>query len=99
MLARQCERLWHDRGMRRRRSKGRDYRMAARRAVERAIGELYEDDRELLAHLESERARIEREMLGTNVGPGKRKRLQAEAAAFDEDIQKVRKRMQPNPSR
>jgi len=73
--------------------------MAARCAVERAIGELYEDDRELLAHLESERARIEREMLGTNVGPGKRKRLQAEAAAFDEDIQKVRKRMQPNPSR
>jgi len=68
--------------------------MAARRAVERAIGELYKDDRELLAHLESERARIEREMLGANVGPGQRKRLQAEAAAFDEDIQRVRERMQ-----
>ena len=68
--------------------------MAARRAVERAIGELYKDDRELLAHLESERARIEREMLGANVEPGQRKRLQAEAAAFDEDIQKVRQRMQ-----
>jgi len=80
--------------MRRRRSKGRDYRVAARRAVERAIGELYKDDRELLAHLESERARIEREMLGANVEPGQRKRLQAEAAAFDEDIQKVRQRMQ-----
>jgi|GEM_PF-6572591 len=80
--------------MRRRKRKGRDYRVTARRAVERAIGELYEDDRELLAHLESERARIEREMLGANVGPGKRKRLQAEAAAFDEDIQKVRQRMQ-----
>ena len=80
--------------MRRRRSKGRDYRVAARRAVERAIGELYEDDKELLAHLESERARIEREMLAANVGPGQRKRLQAEAAAFDEDIQRVRERMQ-----
>jgi hypothetical protein len=34
-------------------------------------------------------------MLGANVGPGKRKRLQAEAAAFDEDIQKVRQRIQP----
>jgi len=68
--------------------------VAARRAVERAIGELYKDDRELLAHLESERARIEREMLGANVEPGQRKRLQAEAAAFDEDIQKVRQRMQ-----
>ena len=68
--------------------------MAARRAVERAIGELYKDDRELLAHLECERARIEREMLGANVGPGQRKRLQAEAAAFDEDIQRVRERMQ-----
>ncbi|HVA16592.1 MAG TPA: hypothetical protein VMV59_02650 [Candidatus Dormibacteraeota bacterium] len=86
--------MWHDRVMRRRRSKGRDYRVAARRAVERAIGELYKDDRELLAHLESERARIEREMLGANVEPGQRKRLQAEAAAFDEDIQKVRQRMQ-----
>jgi len=81
--------------MRRRKNKGRDYRLAARRAVERAIGELYKDDRELLAHLESERARIEREMLGVNVGPGKRKRLQAEAAGFDEDIQKVRQRIQP----
>jgi len=80
--------------MRRRKRKGRDYRVSARRAVERAIGELYEDDRELLAHLESERARIEREMLAANVGPGKRKRLKAEAAAFDEDIQKVRQRMQ-----
>ena len=80
--------------MRRRKRKGRDYRVTARRAVERAIGELYEDDRELLAHLESERARIEREMLAANVGPGKRKRLKAEAAAFDEDIQKVRQRMQ-----
>lgn len=69
--------------------------MAARRAVERAIGELYKDDQELLAHLESERARIEREMRGAN--PGKRKRLQAEAAAFDEDIQKVRQRIQPEP--
>lgn len=83
--------------MRRRKSKGRDYRVAARRAVERAIGELYEDDKELLAHLESERARVEREMLGANVGPGKRKRLQAEAAAFDEDIQEVRQRIQPEP--
>ncbi|HEV2615729.1 MAG TPA: hypothetical protein VGU63_03860 [Candidatus Acidoferrales bacterium] len=80
--------------MRRRRSKGRNYRVAARRAVERAIGELYTDDQQLLAHLESERARIESEMLGANIGPGKRKRLQAEAAAFDEDIQKVRQRMQ-----
>ena len=80
--------------MRRRRSKGRDYRVAARRAVERAIGELYKDDQELLTHLESERAQIEREMLGANVGPGKRKRLQAEAAAFDEDIQKVRRKIQ-----
>lgn len=80
--------------MRRRRSKGRDYRVAARRAVERAISELYKDDQELLAHLESERARIEREMLGANVAPGKRKRLQAEAAAIDEDIQKARQRMQ-----
>ena len=71
--------------------------MAARRAVERAIGELYKDDQELLAHLEGERARIEREMLGANVGPGKRKRLKAEAAAFDEDIQKVRQRIQPEP--
>lgn len=70
--------------------------MAARRAVERAIGELYEDDQELLKHLESERARIEREMLGASVGPGKRKRLQAEAAAFDDDIQKVRQRMRPD---
>ncbi|MGH9866235.1 MAG: hypothetical protein ACRD4H_12555 [Candidatus Acidiferrales bacterium] len=68
--------------------------MAARRAVERAISELYKDDQELLAHLEGERARIEREMLGANVGPGKRKRLQAEAEAFDEDIKKVRERMQ-----
>lgn len=83
--------------MRRKRSKGRDYRIAARRAVEQAISELYKDDQELLAHLESERARIEREMLGANVGPGKRKRLQAEAAAFDEDIQKVRQRMQSDP--
>lgn len=90
-------RLWHHHGMRRRRSKGRDYRVAARRAVEQAISELYKDDRELLAHLESERARIEREMLGANVGPGKRKRLRAEAAAFDEDIQKVRQRIQPKP--
>jgi hypothetical protein len=71
--------------------------MAARRAVERAIGELYKDDRELLTHLENERARIEREMLGANVGPGKRKRLKAEAVAFDEDIQKVRQRIQPEP--
>lgn len=86
--------MWHDRGMRRRTSKGRDYRAAARRAVERAIGELYKDDRELLAHLEGERARIEREMLGANVGPGKRKRLQAEADTFDEDIRKVRQKMQ-----
>jgi len=85
--------------MRRRRSKGRDYRVAARRAVERAIGELYKDDQELLKHLESERARIEREMLGPNVGPGKRKRLQAEAAAFDEDIQKVRQTIQSEPSK
>lgn len=68
--------------------------MAARRAVERAIGELYPDDRQLLAHLESERARIEREMLGANVGARKRKRMQAEADAFDEDIKKVRQRMQ-----
>jgi len=83
--------------MRRRKNKGRDYRLAARRAVERAIGELYKDDRELLAHLESERARIEREMLGANVGPGERKRLKAEAAAFDEDIQKVQQRIQPEP--
>ena len=83
--------------MRRRKSKGRDYRLAARRAVERAIGELYKDDRELLTHLEGERARIEREMLGANVGPSKRKRLQTEAAAFDEDIQKVRQRIQPEP--
>jgi len=82
--------------MRRRRSKGRDFRIAARRAVERAIGELYKDDRELLAHLKSERARIEREMLGKDVGPRKRKRLQAEADTFDEDIQKVRQRMQPD---
>lgn len=67
--------------------------MAARRAVERAIGELYDDDQQLLAHLEGERARIEREMLGANVGPGKRKRLQAEAAAFEEDIKKLRERM------
>ena len=81
--------------MRRRKSKGRDYRIAARRAVEQAIGELYKDDRELLTHLESERARIEREILGSKIGPGKRKRLQAEAAAFDEDIQKVRQRIQP----
>ena len=81
--------------MRRRRSKGRDFRIAARRAVERAIGELYKDDQELLAHLESERKRIEREMLGANVGPGKRKRLQAEGDALDEDIQKVRQRRQP----
>ena len=71
--------------------------MAARRAVERAIGELYKNDQELVMHLESERARIERQMLGANVGPGKRKRLKAEAAAFDEDIQKVRQRMQPEP--
>lgn len=70
--------------------------MAARRAVEQAIGKLYKDDQELLAHLESERARIEREMRGANVGPGKRKRLQAEAAAFDEDLQKVRQRMRLN---
>lgn len=81
----------------RRKSKGRDYRVAARRAVERAISELYKDDQELLAHLESERARIEREMLDANVAPGKRKRLQAEAAAFDEDIHKVRQRIQPEP--
>jgi len=68
--------------------------VAARRAVERAIGELYKDDRELLTHLESERARIEREMLGANVGPGRRTRLQAEAVAIDEDIQKVREKIQ-----
>ena len=80
--------------MRRRRSKGRDDRIAARRAVERAIGELYKDDRELLTHLEGERTRIEREMLGANIGPGKRKRLQAEAAAFDDNIQKVRQRIE-----
>lgn len=80
--------------MRRRKSKGRDYRFAARRAVERAIGELYKDDQELLTHLYSERTRIECEMLGANAGPGKRKRLKAEAAAFDEDIQKVRQRIQ-----
>ncbi|MGH7247560.1 MAG: hypothetical protein ACREH9_05590, partial [Pseudomonadota bacterium] len=72
--------------MRRRKSKGRDYRVAARRAVERAIGDLYTNDQELLAHLEGERARIEREMLDANVGPRKRKRLQTEADAFDEDI-------------
>ena len=72
--------------------------MAARRAVERAIGELYEDDQELLAHLEDERGRIEREMLSANVGPGKRKRLKAEAAACAEDIQKVRQRMRPDSS-
>ncbi|MGB7023558.1 MAG: hypothetical protein WBD73_07140 [Candidatus Acidiferrales bacterium] len=89
--------MWHDRVMRRRKSKGRDYRMAARRAVERAIGELYKDDQELLTHLESERARIEREMLGANVRPGKRKRLQAEAVAFDEDISRVRQRIQLEP--
>ena len=83
--------------MRRRKRKGRDYRVTARRAVERAIGDLYKDDQELLAHLESERARIEREMLGANVGPGKRKRLQAEAAAFGEDIQRVRQRIQAEP--
>ncbi|MHB8485696.1 MAG: hypothetical protein ACYDCM_08200 [Candidatus Acidiferrales bacterium] len=71
--------------------------MAARRAVERAIGELYKDDQELLAHLEGERARIEREMLGANAGPGKLKRLRAEAAAFDEDIQKVRERIRHEP--
>jgi len=88
--------LWHDCVMRRRRSKGRDFRIAARRAVERAIGELYKNDRELLAHLESERERIEREMLGEDVSPGEQKRLQAEADAFDEDIQKVRQRMQPD---
>jgi len=80
--------------MRRRKSKGRDCRVAARRAVERAISALYEDDQELLKHLESERARIEREMLGANIGLGERKRLKAEAAAFDEDIQKVQQRMQ-----
>lgn len=83
--------------MRRRKSKGRNYRVAARRAVEQAISELYKDDQELLKHLESERARIEREMLGANVSPGKRKRLQTEAAAFDEDIHKVRQRMQSEP--
>jgi len=83
--------------MRRRKSKGRNYRVAARRAVERAIGELYEDDQELLAHLESERARIEREMLSANVGPGKRKKLKAEAAAFEEDILKVRQRIRSEP--
>lgn len=83
--------------MRRRKSKGRDYRVAARRAVEQTISELYKDDQELLTHLESERARIEREMLGANVPPGKRKRLRAEAAAFDEDIQKLRQRTQPDP--
>lgn len=81
--------------MRRRRSKGRDFRVAARRAVEQAIGELYKDDQELLAHLASERARVQREMLGEDVGPGKRKRLKAEADAFDEDIQKVLQRIQP----
>ncbi|MHB8410351.1 MAG: hypothetical protein ACYDDI_00215 [Candidatus Acidiferrales bacterium] len=81
--------------MRRRRSKGRDFRIAARRAVERAIGEFYKDDQELLAHLESERARIEHELLGKDVSPGERKRLQAEADAFDEDIQKVRQKIQP----
>lgn len=73
--------------------------MTTRRAVERAISELYKDDQELLKHLESERARIEREMLGANVSPGKRKRLQTEAAAFDEDIQKVRQRIQPASSK
>ncbi|MHB8756115.1 MAG: hypothetical protein ACYC92_14340 [Candidatus Acidiferrales bacterium] len=82
--------------MRRRRSKGRDFRIAARRAVERAIGELYKDDQELLAHLESERARIERELLGENISTGERKRLKAEAEAVDQDIQKVRQRMQPD---
>ena len=88
--------LWHDCGMRRRRSKGRDFRIAARRAVERAIGELYKDDQELLAHLEGERARIEREMLGEDVSPGARKRLKAEADALDQDIQKVRQKLQPD---
>ncbi|MHB8542134.1 MAG: hypothetical protein ACYDCD_14525 [Candidatus Acidiferrales bacterium] len=81
--------------MRRRRSKGRDFRIAARRAVERAIGELYKEDQELLAHLKSERARIERELLGEDVSPGGRKRLKAEADSIDEDIQKVRQRIQP----
>lgn len=83
--------------MRRRKSKGRDYRVAARRAVEQTISQLYKDHQELLTHLESERARIERETLGANVAPGKRKRLRAEAAAFDDDIQKVRQRIQPDP--
>ncbi|HEV2224116.1 MAG TPA: hypothetical protein VGR84_14040 [Candidatus Acidoferrales bacterium] len=83
--------------MRRRKSKGRDYRVAARRAVAQAISALYKDDQELLTHLESERARVEREMLGANVGSGKRKRLQTEAAAFEEDIKRVRQRIQPEP--
>ncbi|MHB8527571.1 MAG: hypothetical protein ACYDD2_15665 [Candidatus Acidiferrales bacterium] len=85
--------------MRRRRSKGRDFRIAARRAVERAIGELYKDDQELLAHLKSERARLERELLGENVSPGERKRLKAEADALDQDIHKVLQRIQPPSSK
>ena len=68
--------------------------MAARREVERVIGELYKDDEQLMAHLVGERARIECEMVGADVGPRKRKKLQAEAAAFEEDIKKVEQRIQ-----
>ncbi|HVA72404.1 MAG TPA: hypothetical protein VNF02_04775 [Candidatus Limnocylindrales bacterium] len=80
--------------MRRRRNKGRDDRIAARRAVEQAIGALYTDDRQWLAHLQDERARVERQILAENVPLRKRNRWKAEAAALDEDIKKVQQKIQ-----